>query len=138
MNKERMLELAAFIRTLEHVTEGKITNLPTTIPTINLFCMNYFVARDYDGCGSAGCIAGAAVYKYAPLTPSGNVEAKGREVLDLDPDEAYALFTPDTELIRDDFEYEDVTPETAAQVVEAAAAGGEHLQSMANSLEEQR
>ena len=123
MNKARVRRLAAHLRTLKRAEDvSAVFAEELRKEPFQFFNMKYYISQDNASCGTAGCIAGHAVDYFDPGVRRAGIREKATDILDLTREEASALFVP----IIGQFgvtDYNEVTPEVAAGVLEAAADG---------------
>ena len=123
MNIERMRALADHVEQLPHVWSIRRTPATTYDPGERVAAFNQAAWLDESVCGTAGCIAGCAVTLWPPATTYKyeQIEELAASALGLHPLEAGDLFCP--RVIDTPGTLRDVTPQEAAAVLRAVAAG---------------
>ena len=117
MNKERLLELADLLETEKVAKHWDMDNYFVDEGSR----MNRKLGTLLDNCGAAACIAGWSIAKFDPDTPINYSEVKDRaaSILDMDWDDASALFTPETVTT-----WTKISPTDAAQTIRSYVETG--------------
>ena len=124
MNKEKLLKLAEHIESLNHIPIKAIRGISVQNiidgEKIDAFNMEDWLVSAQ--CGTAGCIAGHAIYLFQNDIPDGSGQRStmctAQKILCLDWYEAEHLFLPGEDSTRGD-----ITPAQAANVLRLVADG---------------